>query len=120
MNELPLSDPFWGIADDDGNVTKQSLFATSEEQITNVVWAMEDFLQHNKVFISGIDGRTCHSDSYGTIVDYEALETAVKVLKDKFDLTLDDWKITLDYWLGNPNMQPPLKLVASYIQRKFS
>lgn len=48
-----------------------------------------------------------------TIVDYVALDSWFKI--QKFNKpTLD---FCINYWLTNPNMQPPLRMVACYLTR---
>lgn len=81
--------------------------------------AIEDFLQHNEVFKNGIRGTSCNMDSYMTIVDYNALETALEILVEEYKPTAQEWNNIVEAWLGNPNNQPPAKLVAYHIQRKF-
>jgi len=84
------------------------------------IWeAMEDFLQEHEVFKNGLNARPCHSDSYMTIVDFKALNKALDELDKKWKLTLDDWSATLRYWNENPNIQPPLRLVAATIERRY-
>ena len=80
---------------------------------------MEDFLQHNAAFINGFgtEKRICHSDSYGTIVDFEALEKAIKLVDETLKPSDDEWMSHVEYWLGNPNNQPPLRMVGFFIAR---
>lgn len=77
---------------------------------------IEDYLQENKVFVNGITGRTCHSDSYMTIVEFKALDQALSDSK----FSKERWAESVEYWLTNPNMQPPLRLVAFQVCRKFA
>ena len=110
--ELEFSHPFWGLSDDGCMPKKSVLFSEGNHD------PIEDFFQHNAIFING-RGQTCHSDSYGTIVDFSALEKSLTLLNEEFSPTKEDWIFHLSYWLGNPNMQPPLRLVALTIARKF-
>ena len=113
--KLEFSHPLWGLGEDDGIPAKPVLFKGTWES----TMAMEDFLQHNRVFVNGITGQTCHSDSYMTCVDYQALDKALGVLEEHYKPTVEDWKAHLRYWLTNQNMQPPLKLVALCLCRKL-
>ena len=81
---------------------------------------IEDFLQHNEVFKNGIRGNPCHMDSYMTIVDYNALDTALEVLIEEYKPTEQEWNNIVESWLSNPNNQPPAKIVAYHIQRKLT
>jgi hypothetical protein len=74
--------------------------------------ALEDFLQHNKVFINGLSGRTAHMDSYMTVVDFIALEKALALLTETYKLESQDWVKPVTHWLMNPNMQPPALIIG--------
>ena len=79
------------------------------------IMAVEDSLQEAAVFYNGMrgPGHTCHSDSYMTCVDFEKLEKwYAKGLFSKEQL-----EYCIEYWTTNPNMQPPLKLVAFTVSR---
>ena len=112
--------PLWSLVDlDNDKLLEKSCVFTNEDAIT-------DFLQHNAVFINGITyGRnnqkvTCHCDSYGTIVDFEALSKAIAELDKVYQPTAEDWRYFTDHCLGSPNMQPPLRLVALTLCRKYN
>ncbi len=110
-DELPYSHPLGGLSEDGTIPKKELLFENTD--------AMEDFLQHNRIFINPFMGTTCHSDSYGTVVDFAALDKALAVLNEHYQPVAKDWMKHLKYWLGNSNMQPPLRLVALTIARKY-
>lgn len=116
--KLEYSHPLWGLSEDDGIPPKSVLFNSDYQS----VMAMEDFLGHNEVFINGFGAtkRTCHPDSYGTIVDFDALKKALDFLNETYAPTAEDWKYHLRYWLTNPNMQPPLRLIAFTIAGKLN
>jgi hypothetical protein len=38
---------------------------------------LEDYLQHEGVFVSGIDGRHTHMDSYMTVIDFTVFDKAL-------------------------------------------
>ena len=84
-----------------------------KEYSWDTIMGVEDALQDAKVFVSGINGRTCHSDSYMTVVDFAALDTWMRARA--FDKPTLEYCI--NYWLTNENMQPPLKLAALSIKR---
>jgi len=112
----------WGLGEKyEDKPTKEEMFCADcggkwKYVSTN---AIEDFLQHNEVFKNGMRGTSCHMDSYMTIVDYNALETALDILVEHYKPTAKEWKNIVDAWLSNPNNQPPAKLVAYYIERTF-
>lgn len=122
-------DVFTGDVTKDFCLDKQYVDEMSKEPPTNPKkvrlfgsqFAMEDFLQEHKVFINGINNRreTCHMDSYGTIVDFQALELALKELENICQATADDWKPLVKGWLGNYNCQMPCRLVALTIAHKY-
>ncbi len=72
------------------------------------IMAIEDFLQEKGVFINGISGKPAHADSYMTCVDFVALN-AVKATNP---FIRAQWAEAVKYWNTNPNMQPPLRIVA--------
>ena len=79
------------------------------------ILAVEDSLQEGSVFLNGISGKPCHSDSYMTVVDFNKLnEWFAKGLFTKEQLLP-----CIDYWKTNANMQPPLRLVALTLARKL-
>lgn len=81
------------------------------------IMEVEDSLQNADVFYNGFTGRrNCHSDSYGTCVDFATLEQ----WRVKAAFTAERVLECVNYWLGNENMQPPLRLVALTLQRKLS
>lgn len=72
---------------------------------------VEDSLQEAKVFINPRTRQTCHSDSYGTCVDFPPLEKWTK--ERKFGPELLEY--CCGYWNRNVNIGPPLKIAASMI-----
>lgn len=106
----------WGFEEGDGPPEKTELFPPDVPRAST--WGMEDFLQHNGVFVNGMTDRTAHSDSYMTVVKADRLERSLAILQEAFAPTPEDWKVLTDHWLGSPNMQPPLRLVALTICRK--
>jgi hypothetical protein len=82
------------------------------------IMEVEDSLQEAGVFYNGIRGKghTCHSDSYMTCVDFEELDKwmARKLFKVK------QLEYCVEYWKTNPNMQPPLRIVASTVARNLN
>ena len=80
------------------------------------IMEVEDSLQTADIFFNGLTGRrNCHSDSYGTCVDFATLETWWKT--QKFEI--EQIKFCVNYWKENPNMQPPLRLIAFTLERKL-
>lgn len=105
----------WGHGEDEPVPDKTSLFPRDEPGHGPSTSGMEDFLQHNGVFLNALRGTPCHQDSYMTMVSYGRLEACLALLKETFAPTLEEWKVLTDEWLGNPNMQPPLRIVARLV-----
>lgn len=118
---IPIDDydhPFWGLSEEDNGYPEKE-FIFRPETSPELTYVLEDFLQHNAVFTDG-RGNKRHSGSYGTIVEFAALDAALKHLDDKYHPEASDWEPAIRYWLTNPNNQPPLRLVALTIARRFS
>lgn len=84
--------------------------------------ALEDFFQSCAVFMNGFGEpgtRTCHSDSYGTIVMYRHLDAALKLLDEQYHPTPDEWLPHVEAWVYGANMQPPLQIVGRAIARRY-
>jgi hypothetical protein len=109
----------WGFNADEPVPVKQELFPAPDFKGVST-WAMEDFLQHNGVFVHGVRGNSCHSDSYMTVMSYDRANKCVDLLQETFSPTPEEWKILTDAWLSNPNMQPPLRLFALLVCRRFN
>ena len=74
---------------------------------------IEDSLQEHDVFVSGIDGRPTHSDSYMTVLDYGALRTYLK--QNKF--SRKDWEEAIIYWKQMSYLSPVLGLLSLTMER---
>ena len=109
--------PWWGLDGSDGAPEKQTLFTQPNKHGYSSTWAMEDFFQHNNVFMNS-RGQRCHSDSYGTLVDFSALDKCLKLLEDQYHPTPDDWRGLVKDWTEGGNHQPPLRLVGGIIKSK--
>ena len=112
---LDYDHPFWPLIGDDGNLPEKNYFFKTEH---NVAYALEDFFQHNSVFTDSSGGKR-HSDSYGTLVDFTNLDKCLALLDEHYKPEPNDWLPAIEYWLTNPNMQPPLRLVALTIARRY-
>lgn len=83
------------------------------------IMEVEDSLQGADVFYNGFTGRrNCHSDSYGTCVDFAKLDAWLEATKtgDKA-FSPDRLRQCVTYWQTNANMQPPLRIVAAIAAR---
>lgn len=109
----------WGFNEGDQPPPRAELFPEPNEFGNSDTGAFEDFLQHNGVFVNGISGKPAHSDSYMTILDSAATCAAVKLLEETFTPVQVDWQGLVNTWLGNPNMQPPLKMFATFLVAEF-
>ena len=77
------------------------------------IMEVEDSLQMSHVFKNGFTNQPCHADSYRTLVDFVALDKWFKSQSFPPEILSH----CLEYWTTNENMQPPLKLVASTVER---
>jgi hypothetical protein len=77
------------------------------------IMEVEDSLQEAGIFRNGIRDTPCHSDSYMTLVCYRRLDQWMPA--QTFPRDLLDYCI--QYWSTNPNMQPPLRIVAASLKR---
>lgn len=100
----------WGLESSD-MPDKDELFHSGNTQ------ALEDYLQHNGVFVSSVDGKPRHSDSYGTLLHYERATAAITLLQGKVKPEVEEWLPILRVWLECPNMTPPLRLFAAMVAR---
>ena len=82
----------------------------------NKALEIEDSLQEHDVFVSGIDGRPAHSDSYMTVLDYGALRTYLK--QNKF--SRKDWEGAIEYWKSKKDICPVLGLLSLTMERYLS
>ena len=74
---------------------------------------IEDYLQNKNVFVSGINGRRTHMDSYMTVIDFTALQNAVK----ENPYTREDWTEATRYWNQMGYLSPTIKLLSLTIKR---
>ena len=116
MINCHIDNPWWGTSDSGEAPERIFLFPRGD---TGDSMMMEDFLQHNEVFINMTSKRPCHSDSYGTLIDYAALDAALKLLNDAYSPTAEDWLKHVTYWTTNPNMQPPLRLIGRQLKLQY-
>ena len=72
---------------------------------------IEDYLQEKGVFTKP-NGQVAHMDACGILVNYDSLASAIK----ESSYTTEQWSYAVDHWLSNPNVGPPAKIVASFIQ----
>jgi hypothetical protein len=113
----------WYMSLEDGELpSKERFFPKPNEHEYSNTWFMEDFLQHNSVFVSGFGSvrRKSHCDAYGTIVDFAALDVAYNLLVERYHPTEQDWSGILKSWSEGVNSQMPLKLVAIVIRHKLA
>ena len=112
----------WGFTAEDKPPKKHEYFPSMEAP-SDHVWSaciyLEDFLQHNGVFVNGLRGTTCHMDSYMTIVKYDRLDKCVALLVEQYEPSKEQWQRLTDHWLRNANSQPPVRIVGIEICHKF-
>jgi hypothetical protein len=112
----------WGFSSNCSPPSREEMFSefgfNSKWKLASTL-CIEDFLQHNEVFQNGMSGQSCNMDSYMTIVNYKALDRAIKILEEHYNPTKEEWGNVCNSWLLGINTQPPAKIVARYIKNKF-
>ena len=112
----------WGFTAEDKPPEKDEYFppmTASPETVWACCLGIEDFLQHNGVFVNGIKGTPCHMDSYMTVVDFARLDKCIALLVEHYEPSKEQWKRLTDHWLTNYNSQPPARIVGIEICHKF-
>jgi len=79
---------------------------------------LEDKFQEGNVFVSGINGRPTHSDSYMTVLDFVALNKVWESIKDS--CTKEKWELACSYWESQKSISPILCLLGMTIKRKLN
>jgi len=74
---------------------------------------VEEWLQDNDVFYNGISNKSCHSDSYMTMVNFENLDKAIQDAEFKESVIKD----TIAYWMETGVVS--LKCAARVWKRKL-
>lgn len=84
-------------------------------------WEIEDYLQDfddasgRPVFCSMFDEKkSCHTDSYGTCLNYTEFLHAL----DVSPFSVEQWMDSCKYWIENDSCGKPLKLIALYLRRE--
>ena len=77
------------------------------------IMEIEDFLQGKCVFISGIDGRNQHMDSYMTIIDYDKLKKNLNEIKNNY--TINQWKQISNHWNEHAYLSPNQAQLSSFV-----
>ena len=98
------------------NLAMESKADESKEAAYCYAWEVEDFLQGQKVFQNGLDGRCAHLDAYNTIIDYELLDAAISKIRNHY--TPKQWKDMAEYWSGNAYLSPNQAQLAAFIRRR--
>lgn len=113
----------WGYKSNDQPPPKERYFPAddcTDDELWGACRWLEDFLQHNGVFVNGIRGTTCHMDSYMTVVEYARLDRCIILLEKHYAPTKEQWRRLTDDWLCNANTQPPARICALHICSKFN
>lgn len=77
------------------------------------LWDIEQYLQDNDCFVNGINGKTCHMDSYMTVIVFEKIEPAIA----NSPFTLDEWKEAIDNWKSLEYISPIIGLTWRIAKR---
>jgi hypothetical protein len=113
----------WGYDSSDAPPKRCEYFPKPDapsDHVWGACTSIEDFLQHNAVFVNGIRGTTCHMDSYMTCVVYARLDRCIEILEKQYAPTKEDWRRLTDHWLCNANTQRPARICALHICSKFN
>lgn len=76
---------------------------------------IEDELYQYKIFITGLDGRQAHMDSYMTIMDGNAFDKMWKAIGKKY--TKEQWLVWADNWIYFGYLSPTVKLFGLTVKR---
>lgn len=79
-----------------------------------IEWEIVDSMQEAMVFV-GMDGRLVHADSYGTTVDFSALDKWY----EQQQFAKQQLVQARDYYQQNPNYSPPVKIAFAYLRRRL-
>jgi hypothetical protein len=113
----------WGYESSSQPPAKVELFP-AEDSAPEDLWlactSIEDFLQHNAVFVNGIRNTPCHMDSYMTCVVYARLDRCLEILEKQYAPTKEQWKRLTNHWLCNANTQPPARICALHICSRYN
>jgi deoxycytidine triphosphate deaminase len=74
-----------------------------------------DKLDSNNCWVSGLDGRQSHMDSYMTVPNYQNIEDVLKRERDNYTLT--QWKEIIDYSKHFSYLSPNSFILARMIER---
>ena len=78
-----------------------------------------DLFQDGHCFLNGIKNTPCHSDSYMTVLDYDAVDKTLKIIQDEYSLPKEKWLDFCDFWVNHTNRQPITCLLGLHLRRKF-
>lgn len=75
-----------------------------------------DLFQSGGAFVSGINGRTTHADSYMTVLDYDAARKTYEIIQAEYQLDRSVWvRFAEEYLIGHTNPQPIPTLLGRHI-----
>lgn len=77
---------------------------------------VEDYLQEQNVFVSGINDRPCHMDSYMTVMSFEKMDEALKAPPFTPEQMLEAAK----GMEGFAYLSPMAALASKVIKRKYT
>lgn len=77
------------------------------------VLAVEDMLQETGCFKNMITGKTCHSDSYGTLVDFDNFQNAKEQI---LNYMMERQPVNFDYWLDNDNTPATIRMCITLLK----
>jgi hypothetical protein len=79
------------------------------------LWELEDYLQEQGVYVSGINGRVCHMDSYMTCMEFKKFDEAMaKAPFTREELLEAAWQMNYHSYLS-----PMANLTSNLIQAKL-
>lgn len=81
----------------------------------NRLWQFEDEMDEFGIFVSGIDGRQTHRESYNTVMDFDKMKLFLG--KKQLNFTVDEWQEIYKYFDSIAYLSPMNGLVACRIKR---
>lgn len=101
----PYGHPFWL-----GKPTREELFEAYP-------WGLLKAFKNGLCFLN-MRGESCHPDSYGTTLSYNAADKVIDLLTAEFAVTQAEWIAFADYWIDHINRQPITVCLGYHIRHK--
>jgi hypothetical protein len=105
QEEYPHGHPFWIWQ------------PTKDELLSDPYLTLMDLFQEGHAFVHGPSGRSAHSDSYMTVLDYGNSRKVFDIIQAEYQLDRSVWEDFADnYLIGHTNPQPIPTLLGHLIK----